>query len=887
MGSNRCIRFAALAALSLMSGLTLASAQCPTSPSYSPDFTANQNCLSLNGTNNSYTGSPSFTAPATPQPSISKVLRLTANQGGWATSAWYSSPQVVTNGFSTTFSFQIGHSSTFNADGFAFVIQNSAAGSLALGPPGCGIGFGGSTICPSGNGIPNSVAIEFNTYNNGPGIDPSADDVTIQNCGTGQNRVDTACSLRLSDLTGKIDLADGAVHVATVTYKAVSNCGAGATQTCSTLDVVLDGTDLFPGGVPFDISTIGLTSTIALVGFTAATGGGNDDQDIVNWTFSPTGQSDTAPIDPNQPTETIFPFNGGFDEGKSTTGYNFTVQPTTNPPNEPVLQVVVTAIPISQAACSALVNKNPLFAGAQCFVFQNGGGQDNDTSVLFEVTCPASGSCGSTANPFFADLGTNFSFNCSPVPPIENVPLECGIPFTQPFTFGFPNLTSVTGLPSVGFLKGEGPDTVHPCTPDPSGAIPLFASNQIESFGIGDTSGGAKAGSSGTMSCWVMTYQTQNETPGITITQPVSGAAYTQGQSDASTLASYACSAVNAGTTSPTGPYLTIASCTGTQTPGSAVASGSSFDTTTLGPHTFTVQTEDSATNTNQRVVNYTVVAGPVISGPSSATYAVGTLGLTNFSASGYPVPAFTESGALPAGVKFVDNKDGTATLSGTPTVSGIFPITVTAKNTIGTANLSFTLTAAASAPASGSKCNGVYQGTFNGSITISSGQTCIFQGGGVTGNILENGGTLIFNRAALGGSLQVNGGTFSIGPGSTIKSNFAVLDAPRSTVVSQLCGTSIGGNVQVNESGTPVSIGSGTACPGNIVAGNLSLIENSAATAIYNNQVRGNVTDQQNTGLTQVFSNSIGGYLTCASNSSITGGANTATKKLGQCAKF
>src|SRR3954451_13900906 len=161
MAGKGSIRFAALAALSITSGLTLASAQCPTSPSFSPDFTANQTCLSLNGT----TGSPSFTAPATPQPSISKVLRLTANQGGWATSAWYSSPQVVTNGFSTTFSFQLGSTSTFDADGFAFVIQNSAAGPLALGPPGCGIEFGASPICLAGNGIPNSVVLEFNTHN--------------------------------------------------------------------------------------------------------------------------------------------------------------------------------------------------------------------------------------------------------------------------------------------------------------------------------------------------------------------------------------------------------------------------------------------------------------------------------------------------------------------------------------------------------------------------------------------------------------------------------------------------------------------------------------------------------------------------------------------------
>src|SRR5579863_603529 len=154
-----------------MSGMTLAWGACPASPNYSPDFTNNQNCLTLNGLNATYTGSPSFqppeppAPPATTPPNVSNVLRLTANQGGWATSAWYQTPQPVANGFSTTFSFQIGNSTSTssppNADGIAFVIQNS--GLTALGSGGCGIGFGSSQSgCAPAGGIPNSVAIEFN-----------------------------------------------------------------------------------------------------------------------------------------------------------------------------------------------------------------------------------------------------------------------------------------------------------------------------------------------------------------------------------------------------------------------------------------------------------------------------------------------------------------------------------------------------------------------------------------------------------------------------------------------------------------------------------------------------------------------------------------------------
>ncbi len=63
-------------------------------------------------------------------------------------------------------------------------------------------------------------------------------------------------------------------------------------------------------------------------------------------------------------------------------------------------------------------------------------------------------------------------------------------------------------------------------------------------------------------------------------------------------------------------------------------------------------------------------------------------------SSTGYPIPSLIETGALPSGVTFVDNLDGTATLSGTPATSGVFSISVTAQNAIGSpATQTFTLT--------------------------------------------------------------------------------------------------------------------------------------------------------------------------------------------------
>ncbi len=893
MAISGLMRVTTLAAAGLVGGVTLASAQgCPNSPSYSSDFSTDQSCLALNTSDSTHP-----VTFATAQSSSSTVLRLTTATNGLASSAWYTAPQNVTTGFTTTFSFQIGHPNTYHADGIAFVIQNS--GTTALGSSGCGIGFGGGDCVTGNGGIPKSVAIEFNTFANDPPTDPnSGNDVAIQSCpGGAANSVaySSNCNVAYSILPGSINLTDDSVHTVTVTYapSASATCGMNGSQSCSNLHVSVDGTDLFPAGVLFDMTSI--TTNTASVGFTAGTGGGSDIQDVLSWTYSPT-QTDTGTVTPEQTTPTTFNYNGGFAVNDPNSGYNFSARQT--PASNQTLQVTVSAIPITQAACTQLVQQNPAFTGAQCFVYQNGGGLGKDSAVLFEVTCPG-GSCGSGIDPFYADLGSQFSFSCA-----ENQNLPPGMNLTCPpdgsdspdgTTFALPHLTPTDGLPGVGFLKGEGPDSQHPCT---AGAAPLFASNQIEEFHLGDTSGGAKGGSGGTTSCWVMTYHTPGETPSVTVTQPVDGGTYTQNQSDATTTANYTCTAASTGDPNavPAGPYLTVPPaptgvCSATNSIGGTVANGAHFDTGTLGSHTFTAQVQDSATNTNQKIVSYSVVpppAPPSISGPSSATFAVGTPGAVNFNATGYPIPSFSELGALPAGVTFVDHGNGTATLSGAATASGIFPIVIRAQNTAGSpASLPFALTTTATVPAAG-KCNGVYNGTFKGNLTVSAGQSCIFVGGGVTGNITENGGTLMLTGASVGGNVQVTGGTFSIGAGAAVKGNFSMIITAKSSVQSQLCGATIGGNLSVLGSSAPVAIGSGSpACPGNSITGTLTASANNASTAIYNNTVGGSLLDLANLKPTQVFSNHVKGILSCNADVSITGGGNTAATKQGQCAKF
>ena len=200
----------------------------------------------------------------------------------------------------------------------------------------------------------------------------------------------------------------------------------------------------------------------------------------------------------------------------------------------------------------------------------------------------------------------------------------------------------------------------------------------------------------------------------------------------------------------------------------------------------------------------------------------------------------------------------------------------------------SVTATFTGSVPASGTACNGAYTGTFQGNLTVVSGQSCVLVGGGASGNITATGGNLILSSAAVGGNVTVNGGTFSIGPSTNIKGNVQIQSIPSGLATNRVCATTVSGNLEFQSNGTSVLIGSGSpSCAGNVIKGSLQVLSNSAATTLDGNTVSGNLQDQSNTGPTQVISNVITGTLQCSSNTSITGSGNTATSKQGQCARF
>ena len=610
-----------------------------TVPNYSPDFSSNQVCLTLNGEDHGTINNlvPSFQAPIAPAPkNVSTVLRLTPNAPYQGASAWFHTPQPVGSPFTTTFTFQLNPAN--GADGIAFVIQNS--GLSALGATGCGEGFAvdlpyppGCTPVPdnsaSQSGIPSSIAFRFDSYSQGVDSqntgtqtnDPGVNNVTIQSCPNGgANSITAACQLAVYPFP-QTSFADGNVHTASITYvltpsPAQTACVINETpRPC--LDVTLDGTDLFPTGVPFDMSNLGLNQGTAYVGFTGATGGLNDNQDIQSWIFTPQGQTQT--VTTGQTTTYNFPNNQG------QTAFTFTAQLNAGSPTT----TTVTPIFKTAQACNQLVQQT--YPGAQCFVYTNLT-PNPDSAVMFEVTCPnlPSDEC----NPFSADLGSEYTFSA--------------INVVNPTT------------PFPGWLKGAGSDPTHPCTPPQSGS--LFQSNQISTFEM-DTVTKGKSG--GTGSCWVATYDQPDEALSlITIASPTN-TVYGQGTS---VIANYSCAnpTTTQVATSTVGPYLPVASCTQsagtgscTSTPAGLTCTGT-VDTSAPGQHVFTVTATDTGLNQSSQTVAYTVLAptnvqilnlappGPIATG-GYITYGIGVGDLGAANTSGVVV-----TDTLPSNTSFV-----------------------------------------------------------------------------------------------------------------------------------------------------------------------------------------------------------------------------------------
>ena len=211
------------------------------------------------------------------------IINITPTQYYRTGAVWYKQLVSVNNGFQSYFDFKISdgknhldyEESEPGGDGFAFVIQN--AGNNAVGSWGGGLGYAG---------IKNSLAIEFDTYQNfwpdDSILDPSGNHIAVFSNGKEANKPYHTTSAQIG-VTSNIPLmkSSGTLYHSMIDYN----------NSTKILSIYLDTTGNFDKPVleinGIDFSTLLLLdkNTNAYIGFTSATGNAWENHDITSWRF--------------------------------------------------------------------------------------------------------------------------------------------------------------------------------------------------------------------------------------------------------------------------------------------------------------------------------------------------------------------------------------------------------------------------------------------------------------------------------------------------------------------------------------------------------------------------------------------------------------------------
>ncbi|MBM2816669.1 MAG: Protein of unknown function precursor [Ignavibacteria bacterium] len=212
-------------------------------------------------------------------------IRLTQSKPETKGALWRKDLFPVKKGFRTQFAFRftLGYNENYDgslpgADGIAFVVQNN--NNSSIGAIGGGIGF---------EGIPNSLAIEFDTYynnnNNNNLNDPNGNHAAIFCNGRINNTADHNSKACLQTNMNIIPIrSDSTVYYAQIDYNIVPG----------KLRVWLDSTGRYDDKPILELDNFELSKLLdlaggerAYVGFTSATGESYENHDILNWWFCP------------------------------------------------------------------------------------------------------------------------------------------------------------------------------------------------------------------------------------------------------------------------------------------------------------------------------------------------------------------------------------------------------------------------------------------------------------------------------------------------------------------------------------------------------------------------------------------------------------------------
>lgn len=199
---------------------------------------------------------------------VGNVLRVTPATWSQAGSAFSTNPISLASdaSFSTAFQFRFTSPGGWHdgqgsgADGLVFVVQTNANN---VGGAGGGIGY---------DGIPNSLGIEFDTWNNGSIDGGSSNHVGI-NVGGSVN------SLMRAEVVN--DMNNGAIRYVWIDYNGVTDL----------LEVFLAEANIRPGSAILSLTrdlVADLGTTNAFVGFTSGTGAAFANHDVLSWAFENT-----------------------------------------------------------------------------------------------------------------------------------------------------------------------------------------------------------------------------------------------------------------------------------------------------------------------------------------------------------------------------------------------------------------------------------------------------------------------------------------------------------------------------------------------------------------------------------------------------------------------
>ena len=307
---------------------------------------------------------------------------------------------------------------------------------------------------------------------------------------------------------------------------------------------------------------------------------------------------------------------------------------------------------------------------------------DNGDGTATIAGTPAAGTGGSypvqlTATNPAGGVSTSFTLTNAEAPSITSAPTAA---FTATLAGSY--TVTTTGYPAATITE--------------TGTLPTGLSFADHGNGTATISGTPASGTAGTYPVTISAKNASGSTATLQLTitvQAPAPPAITSGS-----IAFFTAGQAGAAAVTTTGSPVPAISETGTLPSGLSFADNGNGTALISGtaPATGTANLTIKASNgiSPDATQAYTVIVGqpPKFTSPDSATASLGSPFSFTVKAGGYPAPSWGESG-LPPGVSFHDNADGTATLSGTPTMPGTYPVPLMATNAYGSVQQTLTIT--------------------------------------------------------------------------------------------------------------------------------------------------------------------------------------------------